>query len=229
MAAPRAGALFKGPVSVILIGDDRPLLNWVAYALASFQDPDFVWVDLRSTGEVLSDLDPLARNVIPSDRLQLAHASDLVPDHVTANIAVSGVIRDDELPENVQVLLDFLRLPRRTQEALSAAGPVPRLKTYVLSNAHRLGSLYPVRIVGPLLRAIKETGTTTIMTFADAPNDGRFAFDLVIHLTGHGAENWRQATLRVEKGLPDRPLQTGSESRLGDLQLLADVIASHIP
>jgi hypothetical protein len=228
LSVSRAGGLFKGPVSVILIGDDRPLLNWVAYALASLQDPDFLWIDIRAKGEVLNASDPLARDAIPSDRLKLANASDFSPDHAMANIAVSGVIRDDELPENVQILLDFLRLPQRTQAVLSATGPGTRPRTYVLSNAHRLGSLYPVEIVGPLLRAIRETGTITIMTFADAPNDGRFAFDLVVHLTGHDAENWKQATLRVEKGLPDGPFQTGSEYRLCDLDFLSHVFARHL-
>lgn len=214
---------------MILIGDDRPLLNWVAYALAYFQDPHFRWIAVRTTGEVLSDLDPLARNAIPSDQVRVVHPSEFSPDHSTANIAVSGVIRGDELPENVEILLDFLRLPKRTQAALSSNGPDSRPRTYVLSNAHRLGSYYPIATVRPFLRAIQAAGATTIMTFADAPNDGRLAFDVVIHVTGHDVQNWRQATLNVEKGLSSGPLQTGTEHRLGDLEFLGDFLARHFP
>ena len=229
MSVSSTGGLFGRPTSVILIGDDRALLSWVAYALAYREDPDFRWIELRTKGEVLNDADPVVRGAIPSDRLKIMHPSEFSPNHATANIAVSGVIRDDELPENVQLLLDFLRLPQRTQAALSARGPGDRWTTYVLSNAHRLGSWYPVDIVAPLLRAIQAMGATTIMTFADAPNDGRLAFDVVVHLTRPASGNWKQATLRVEKGSPGGPLQSGSEHRLGDLEIFEEILARHFP
>ena len=229
MSVSSAGGLFVDPTSVILIGDDRPLLGWVAYALAFRQDPDFRWVELRTKGEVLNDSDPVVRGAIPPDRLKIVRPSEFSPDHATANLGVSGVIRGDELPENVQILLDFLRLPQRTQVALSGDASRAGSMTYVLSNAHRLGSLYPAESVGPLLRAIQATGATTIMTFADAPNNGRLAFDVVVHLRGHVSEDWKQVTLKVEKGRSSGPLPPGSELRLGDLPALAEILARHLP
>lgn len=225
MNAADSGRFFGGPASVILLGHDRPLLNWVAYALASVTDPGFQWTDVRMKGELLGDLDPLKRGVIGPDRLTLVSASELAPDHARANIAVSAVIRDDETPENLQRVVDFLRLPERSQALLSRAGPGGGPRVVVLSNAHRLVGYYPVTTVGPLLRAIVSTGVIVIMTFADAPTDGRFAFDVVGHLEGAGLENWRQARLRIEKGLPEGPLRSGREVQLADLGPVAEVFA----
>ena len=229
MSEPNAGVLFKGPTSVVLIGDNRPLLNWVAYAMASTSDPGFLWVDVRAPGGVVAETDPLARQVIPKERLAVERPSALVPDHTRANVGVSAVVRTDEPPESLQVLLDFLRLPEQTQAVLSTMASAGRPRVAVLSNAQRLGGYYPVESVGPLLRAIQSTGVITIITFADAPNDGRFLFDVVIHVAGHDMANWREATLRVEKGLPDGPLRTGSEHRLRDLDFVANVLAQHLP
>lgn len=228
MDARKDGALIAGPASILIIGNDRPLLNWIAYALASVLDPEFRWTDVRMQGEVLAESDPLSREVISADRLSLVRASELAPDHSRANMAVSAVIRGDETPENLRRLLDFLRLPERSQQALSRAVPADRPRVLVMSNAHRLVGYYPVRIVGPLLRAIVASGVIVIMTFADAPTEGRFAFDVVLHLQVHPSGKWRQARLRVEKGLPEGPFRMGSEYGLGDFSRVASVLAERL-
>lgn len=228
MEAEGEARLFAGPTAVILIGSDRPLLNWVAYALAAVTDPGFFWVDVRTQGEVLSDSDPLVRKVIPPDRLTLVRSSELAPNNSKANLAVSAVVRDSETPANLQLLLDFLRLPERTQAVLSGTAPGGRPRVAVLSNAHRLGPLYPAGTVGPFLRAIRAAGVTAIMTFADAPNDGRLAFDVILHLEGHDPKNWKQAKLAVEKGLSNGPLRTGREYRLGDLDAVAALLTERL-
>jgi len=201
-------------------------MNWVSLALASATDPNFLWVDVRTTGEVLSDSDPLSRNAISPNRLAVVRPSALAPDHTKANIAVSAVVRTDEPPENLQVLLDFLRLPERTQATLAGivSGGQPRV--VVLSNAHRLMGYYTVDMAGPLLRAIVATGVVVILTFADAPNDGRFAFDVVLHLEGKDPKDWKQAKLRVEKGPSSGILHQGADYRLGDLEVVAKVLST---
>ena len=226
MAEPTT--VFGDARSVIVIGDDRRLLNWVAYAFASATDPDFLWVNIESKGEVRAPLDLFSKGLIPPNRLASLRSAELAPNNATANIAVSGVVRDDETPENLQRLMDFLRLPERSQARLStlAVGNAP--KVVVLSNAHRLGPYYPAETVAPFLRAIESTGITFLATFADAPNEGRFSFDVVLHLEGHDPAAWRQAVLRVEKGPTVGPLSSGSEHRLADLEVVRSVLARHL-
>lgn len=221
-------SLFSDFKSAILLGEDRPLLNWVAYAFASLTDREFLWVNVESKGEVVAEGDVLARGLIAPDRFSSVRAGELAPSDATANIAVSGVIRGDEPPDNLQRLLDFLRLPERTQAKLSSIVASGRPKVVVLSNAHRLASFYPVEIVGRLLRAIGEAGAQLIVTFADAPNEGRFAFDVILHLEGHDPKNWRQAKLRVEKVPPTGLLRAGSEQRLGEIGPIATVLAPYL-
>jgi len=220
--------LFSKSTSVILIGDDRPFLNWVAFALASATDPGFLWVDARPSGEVLSERDPINQNVIAASRFAAVRPSALAPDHARANIAVSAVVRDDEPPESLQLLMDFLRLPERTQARLSeivATGP-PRV--VVLSNAHRLIGYYTVESVGPLMKAILSTGIVVLMTYADAPTDGRFGFTIVLHLEGRDPNAWRQASLRVEKGLATGIFRQGATHRLSEIEPIAKVLSQHL-
>jgi hypothetical protein len=220
--------LFGEARLVIILGSDRRLLNWVAYAFASATDRHFLWVDVRSMGEVRADPDPLSRNLVPEHQFAAVRAVDLAPSDARANVAISGVVRDDETPENLQRLMDFLRLPERTQAALSTVVVGGGPSVVVLSNAHRLGAFYPVEIVPPLLRAIKESGATVIMTFADAPNEGRFAFDMVLHLEGSDPAAWRQAVLRVEKGSASGPFPTGSTCRLADVEVVRAALSSQL-
>jgi hypothetical protein len=228
MVATLPGGFFTGPASVIIYGSDRPMLNWVAYALASATDSEFLWVDVRTQGEILAESDLLARNVIPPSRLLPRRAVSLAPDNTKANVAVSAVVRADETPASLQLLLDFLRLPEATQIAISEMATGVRPRVAVLSNAHRLAAFYQVETVGPLLRAVTATGVIAIITSADAPNDARFSFDVVLYLDGRDPNHWRDATLRVEKGLSAGPLRTGSEYRLVELPAVAKVFGEHL-
>jgi hypothetical protein len=220
--------LVEGSGSVFLVGDDRPLLNWIAYAFASDLDRDFLWVDVRTKGEIRSDLDVLARNLIPPERLMEVRAHELAPSRATVNVAVSGVIRDDDAPESVKLLLDFLRLPEHSQATLSSIAARGSPKVIVLSNTHRLLAFYPSEVAGPLVRAIRDIGITLIMTYADAPNEGRFVYDIVLRLLGREPENWRQARLLVEKGPPGGPVRSEGQYRLSELMPVAQVLADHL-
>lgn len=196
--------------------------------MAVATDPGFMWVDVGAKGEVKAESDPLKRGVIPAERLATVRAAELAPDHSRANVGVSAVIREDEPPESLQLLLDFLRLPPRTQSTLSKVAVHARPRVFVLSNSHRLSSLYPVETVAPLLRAILATGVTVIMTFADAPNAGRLAFDVVLHVEGWDLASWRETVVRIEKGPTAGPLTAGTETRLGELSPVAKVLAERL-
>ena len=217
--------IFRGPTSTIVWGDDRSLLNWLAYALAVVTDPEFTWTDVRYPGQVLPETDPLARNLIPPDRLNVVRTTDLIPDDAAANAAVSAVIRPDESPDDVQRVIDFLRLPATTQRVLERPRPGGQAKVAVLSNGHRIVAIYPTPdVVDPTLRAIVASNTILIMTFADAGPEGRFRFENVLNLEGTVRDGWRSATLTVEKWGPGGPFEAGAKHRLADLPTVAEVL-----
>jgi len=221
--------IFAKPTSLIVWGDDRSLLSWVAYALASETDPEFSWTDVRYTGQALPDTDPLTRNLVPAERLNVVGTQDLAPDDAAANMAVSAVIRPDEAPDDVQRVLDFLRLPSTTQQVLARPHPEGKPKVAVLSNGQRIVAFYPSpAAIDPTLRAIVGTGTILIMTFADAGPDGRFRFENVLNLEGSVRDGWKAATLTVEKGAPGGSFVTGMKYRLSDLSPLSEVLAREL-
>lgn len=222
--------LFPKPTSVFVCGSSRPLLNWVAYALASASDPGFVWTDVRLADETPVPDDPLGRDIIPPDRLRLVGPRELAPDDAAANMAVSAVIRDDETPENLDRVLEFLRLPAPTQRVLASTtgGEAPRV--VVLSNGHRLVAMYPdLAAVRPTVRAIVGAGVAMIMTFADAPPGARVAFDVVLHVDGTDPSAWRLARLRVERAPKDAYFEAGSDALLADVPPIASVLRREFP
>jgi hypothetical protein len=221
--------IFAKPTSTFLWGDDRSLLNWVAYGLASVTDPEFTWTDIRFSGQVLPDTDPLTRNLFPAERLNVVRSQDLAPDEAAANMAVSAVIRPDEAPDDVQRLLEFLRLPANTQEVLARPRSAGKPRVAVLSNGQRIVAFYPSpATIDPTIRAIVGTGTILIMTFADAGPDARFRFENVLNLEGSVRDGWRTATLAVEKGAPGGSFVTGTKHRLAELSPLSEVLAREL-
>ena len=224
------GTLFPNPTSVIICGSNRPLLNWVAYALAVSSDPNLHWTDVRISGEVLSRDDLLMRDRIPPERLHLVAPRELAPDDATANVAVSAVIRDEDTPEELRRVVEFLRLPPPTQQLLAETPSEGVPRVVVLSNGHRLLALYPeIGVVAPTVRAIVGSGVVFIMTFADAPPGGRVAFDTVLQLEGQDPGSWRDATLRVEKTPSTSVFRSGSEVRLADFGPVAAVLGREFP
>jgi hypothetical protein len=220
--------MFRHPTSVLLCGSSRSLLNWAAYAFAITEDPGFTWVEVRHRGQGPAAGGPLACNMISPERLHVLETNDLPRNDAVSNMAIAGVIRTDEPPDNVRLLVDFLRLPSRIQEVLSSARPDGRPRMLVVSNAHRMATYYPPETVAPVVRAVVETGVILFMTFADAPSEGHEAFETILHLEGDDPKNWRQSKLRVEKAPSTGPLRAGSEYRLADLEPLAAVLAERL-
>jgi len=225
---PRTDPLFEQPSSMIIWGSNRTLLKWVAYAIALQSRSTFIWTDLRLHNEELVPTDPLARNLVPPDRLSVAYPEELRRDERSkqlADAAIGGVIRADESPEAVRKVAGFLGLPHHTQEMLAgipSGGPPPIV---VLSNGHRLVALYPPGSVEPTIRAIVDYGVVFILTFADEPGPTRLAFDTVLTVRGHDdLRSWRDAVLRVEKAVPAGPFVPGFEARLGQIPLIATVL-----
>ena len=218
--------VFSKPTSLFICGDDRSLLNWVAYAIASANDPAFSWTDLRHTDQCPDGDDPLSRNVIPPGQVRVLRPEQLAMSDARANVAVSAVVRADEPPENMQRLLDFLRLPEPTQEVLAGPRGKSALRVAVLSNSHRLAALYPgVTDVQSTVRTIVASDAILVMTFADAPPGARAAFEIVLFVDGSVRGGWRSATVRVEKGPSDGPFAAGRQFSLGEMPSLGTILA----
>jgi len=216
---------FRRPTSVLIVGNDRALLNWVAYAVAVFHDPGFLWTDVRYPGQEVDADDPMARKVIPPAQMVVRHPDELRPSDASANVAVSAVVRADEPPENLRRLLDFLRLPQPTQQALSYSRPGGRLPVVVLSNSHRLAAFYPADAVTSTVRTILESGAILVMTFADSPPRGRVAFDTLLNVHGSVEDGWRRAKVKVEAAPAEGPFRTGTEPSLGELLPFAEILS----
>jgi hypothetical protein len=221
--------IFRGPTSAIIWGDDRSLLNWVAYAMASVTDPEFHWTDVRYSDQAVSATDPVARGRIPTDRLYVVETQELAPDDATANMAVSAIIRSDEPPASIQRVIEFLRLPVATQRVLEQTPREGPPRVAVLSNGHRISALYPTpAVIDPTIRAIVGANTILIMTFGDAGPGGRFRFDDVLHVDGSIRDGWRRAMLSVEKWTPGGPFEVGTTLPLVDLSPISDVLGREL-
>ena len=217
--------LFADRTSVFLCGSERPLLRWVAYALVANHPGGFLWGHVQMEGEVFEESDVLATPLIPRDRFIPVRPTELKRDELAGNVALGGLMRSDADEETVRRFADFLRLPAQTQELFSRLPQGGAIPVLVLSGGHRLAALYSRAEVAPTLRSILEIGGSMLMTWADAPPAGRQEFDHVLHLKGYEPVNWREATLKVEKGWPSTPLRTGTEIRLADVPLIAKVLA----
>jgi len=214
------------PSSFLLYGDDRTLLNWVAYAIARTSDPEFLWTDVRLKGEVLAPTDLLSRNLVPADRLRVLNPADFVRAGSRVDVAVSTMIRSDDAPDLKQQLLDFLRLPLQAQEMLSQIPPSDRPRVVVLSNGHRLLPYFPsFEVAASTVRAFVGTGVSMLVTFADAVGEGRLAFDRVVRLTKGVRVTWRPVTIETEKGPLEGPFRMGSVRQLSELDEVASVLA----
>lgn len=216
--------LRERPTSVFLHGTNRPLLNWVLYALLHRADPEYIWTDVRFENETLDRLDPLARGVVPETQLSVVRPTTLGPS-VHPHTTASSFFHPEEDPEAARRLVRFLGLPQHTQEMISRVQPRNPLPILGLSNAHRLASFYSAAAVQPTIRAILEGGVSLVMTWADAVPGGSATFDYVVSVEGASPLEWRRAELRLTLGLSRGPLRPGRVLRLGDLPEIVEEIA----
>ncbi|MGA7476821.1 MAG: hypothetical protein WBW47_06335 [Thermoplasmata archaeon] len=227
MGAPAAASLIpeiaERPTTVVLHCSDRPLVNWVMYAMLVRANPNFIWTDIRLTGEVLDPLDPLARHVIPVRQLSVVQPKTLQLN-LEPPSALTTMIHTDESGDLKQQLRSFLRLPEHTQDLISRVPKEGLVPLFGLSNAQRIAALYPPETIRPTLQAIKDSGTSMIMTWADALPGSVKEFDFVLRVEGLGPKSWRSASLRCDRGSSSGPVRVGKRFRLGDLAPIAEVL-----
>ena len=211
------------PITVLLHGSSRPLLNWVMFTLLDRSHPNFWWTDLRVHGETLDPLDPLARHVVPEDHLSIVepHVLQRSPDPTRA---FSTMIQAGEPTESVQRALDFLRLPSHTQDLISRGQPTSRPAQFGLSNGHRLVGLFPTGTIQPTLQAILDSKVSLVMTWADALPASARLYDFVLGVEGAGPAVWKDAVLHCEIGNSAGPVRAGQRLRLGELRPVAEIL-----
>lgn len=223
---------FRQPSSVFLSGDDRTLLKWVALALLAPYASRVYWTDVRLEGEETDPLDPILTHAVPPERVQVVHARELQRDEEGARrveSASASMIRSEDPPESLRRVADFLRLSTHTQERISSTAMPDDVAILVVANAHRLVALYPEATVAPTIRSILESGAGVVVLWSDALPSAREGFDLVLRVEGRGIENWRDATLRCDRGAFRGPLSTGKPFRLSDLPSVARVLERQQP
>jgi hypothetical protein len=205
--------LEERPVSVLIVGECRPLVNWLAFALVNQCDPGFYWTDVRDPAEASDPYGPVGIGRVPDPRLSLVYPEQLERNDEEARLAgtaAATVVRSDAEPDAFRRLEGFLRLPSHTQEVIAATRPGPRVRFLVLANSERIAHMYPEGTVDPVVRAILATGCSLVMTFVASPPPARRFFDFVPHVRGASAREWPSSTVHCEKGIGEGLLATGS-------------------
>jgi hypothetical protein len=235
IASP-ADELFPGgfgkPTSVFISGTSRSLLKWFAFASLAPYASRVYWTDVRLPGEILDPLDPMTLHAIPEDSLYVLLPRDLQPDDQgarQAEAAAATMLKSDETPGSLQGLVEFLRMPSHAQKLISRTGRPELPAILVTANAHRLASVYSEERIAPLMRVMLESGTCQVALWAEASTALTSIFDVILHLEGSGSADWRNATVRCEKGISTGPLASGVAHRLADLKLIAPILERSVP
>lgn len=206
----------RRPTSVFLHGINRPLLNWVMYAILHRSDPRFIWTDVRFEHEALDPQDPLSTRVVPPEQLSVV-APGVLRRTAGPGQPRPSLIHPGEHPDEVRRLVEFLTLPEHTQRLISHVDGQDRVPVLGLSNAHRLAAIFPTEVVAPTLRGILGAGVSLVMTWADSVPGGSSAFDFVLGVEGSEPLAWREAVLRCTLGISEGLVRAGRFYRLGDL------------
>ena len=135
------------------------------------------------------------------------------------------MIHPEEPGDQKQVLVNFLRLPEHTQDLISRAPKTGLVPALGLSNCHRIAALFPPETIRPTLQGIKDSGSSLIITWADALPGSAKEFDFVLGIEGLGPRSWRSALLRCDRGDSSGAIRAGKRFRLGDLAPIAEVLS----
>jgi hypothetical protein len=225
-----ADRLSERPTSTFLYGRSRPLVNLLLYALAEKENAGFHWLDIRTPQEESEELDPAQLGWIDEKHLWKVDRLDaFTPNNVPANAALFELVRDDEPPETLARLSDFLRLPDAMQQILAEppAGGGPGV--LAVANAHRTADAFPVSTLAPILEALRWAGYSLLVGFAGSPPAVRAEFDRVIRVDGSGPGTWTTAELVLEAGPSMVGLASEGTARLVDLPFVARVLRRALP
>ncbi|MGA7476495.1 MAG: hypothetical protein WBW47_04670 [Thermoplasmata archaeon] len=213
-------------------GTSRSLLKWVAFAALAPYASRVYWTDLRLPGEILDPLDPMARHAIPEDVVQVVLPGDLRPEEQEARLAEAAsatMFPSDEAPESVRGIIEFIRMPWHTQQRISATFRPGEPTILVCASADRLVGVFPNEGAPALIRSIVEAGVVIVGLWGDAACPFESVFDVTFHVEGVGPADWRDATIKCEKGISSGPLAAGPAHRLAGLGPIAMILDKLIP
>ena len=222
---------FGKPTAVFISGSSRTLLKWFALAALAPYSARVFWTDVRLPGEVPDPLDPMTVHAIPDDSVYMLLPSELGPDDLGAQQAESAaatMLKSDRTTHSIDGLVEFLRMPAHAQKLIGATGSAIAPSILVTANAHRLATVYSPERIAPLMRVMLESGTCQIALWAEAPTTHTSMFDVILDLEGRDPTEWREATVRVERGLTTGPLGDGKAHRLASLPSIAAVLSRSI-
>lgn len=236
VSGPSTDELFPGafaqPSSVFISGSSRTLLKWFAFAALAPHAERVYWTDVRFPGEIPDPLDPMTLHAIREDSVYVLYPGDLRPDDAGASraeAAAATMLKSDEPPTSLQGLVEFLRMPSHAQKLISATGRIEAPSILVTANVQRIATAFAIDRIEPLMRAMLEAGTCQVALWAEAPTTHLSVFDVILTLEGHSPTDWRNATVRCEKGISSGPLASGKTRRLSDLAAIAPVLEKFIP
>jgi hypothetical protein len=219
----------REPVTVLVHGASRDLVNLVTYGLVAWVGSEFSWIDVRIGHQPPSGMGPVHLGLIPAGRLVVVSRLDEMAPNRIGGDAVRAVIRSDGARDSFEELSEFVRLPRPIQLALARTAPGPRPGIMVVSNAHRLIALYDAATVPELLREVTALGASIFVSFADEPPTRRTAFDYVLRVVGQTAEEWSNATIEFERAVGPGAPPEGLRIPIADIAplclCLSDAIA----
>jgi len=233
---PGADELFPGgfqaPTSVFVSGVSRTLLKWFAFAALAPYDSRVYWTDVRLPGEILDPLDPIGVHAVREEAVYALSPRELQPDEHgarQAEVAATTMLRSDEPTHTLEGLIEFIRMPAHAQHLITRAGRLDLPPIMVTANAQRLAAVYSADRIAPLVRALLESGTCQFALWAEAPTTYASTFDVILHVDGMGPADWRNATVRCERGVTAGPLRAGRTVRLSEIEAIASVLEKSIP
>jgi hypothetical protein len=222
-AGPELGPWPTAPVSVIVWGPEREANDLVAYAIARDLDPALFWLEVHDTPSPSATNGPARIGWVPSDHVYLANdTSDLEPRPFPVR-GLREYIQGDEPGSGVDLLSGFLCLPNVVQEIASRATPSARARVIVFANTERTAALFR-RSDGPvlfLLEALRESGISTVFSYAGRAPVDRLGFDVVLRVEGAAPTTSIEGEFTCERALPRGPFRVGETSPLASVPAFA--------
>jgi hypothetical protein len=213
------------PVSMLVYGPNRPLVNLVLFAMAERASRALHWLELRAASEPTPDLAPSRLGWIAHDHLWIV---DPLQAWATAagraDATLREVIRSDESPETLAQLSAFLRLPEEIRRILTAEPPAQQPGVLAIANSDRTPPGVAEGALPPMWSAIDGAGFSLFVGFGGSPPEARSRFESVLRVDGPSPYRWREATVTLERGSAPGVLQEGETVGLGDLPFAARVL-----
>jgi len=227
-AALFPGTLFHQPHSVLVFGPSRRLVRLTLFALASHTNPDFHWVEFRSSVTERTPCDPVRLGWIPENRLWLIDSPrSLEPKDADMPVGLSKLISAEEPPDSRSRLVEFLRLPELSQQIIASQTPDGHPGVVAVSEIEHAPDMFSSSHVVSILSVHQDLGLSVMVGHYSTPGPGRDLFDFVFRLQGEGErlEDWKHYQLICEKGVNTGPFRERRPISLREIPLLDEVVS----